>query len=124
MKKTPISRKRLGHCLIGSICSVCSPGSHRTYISQELAETLKLKTWKCESIPVFIFGEDKSKNYPSSAAEIKNEQKDGSSKIITINLVKKFSGNLHRMPIDSAKIIASLKACEKKLMDRIPTEEG
>ncbi len=107
-----------------SIRVLLDPGSHRTYISWELAKTLKLKTRKCESIPVFTFGEDKAKNYSSSAAEIQIELKDGSSKIMTVNVVKKVSGNLHRMPIDSEKIITSLRACEKKLADKIPTEEG
>ena len=55
------------------------PGSHRTYITQKLANKLELKRLQKEIISVVTFGSTKPKQIESHVVEIELPLKDGTS---------------------------------------------
>lgn len=98
-------------------------GSHRTYISKDLAKRLDLEEETEQEINVITFGSDKSKVIKTKATTVKVKLKDGSYMSMTANIVPQISGVLHRNAVTSSDSVKLSKlAKDLQLADTIPTE--
>ena len=71
-------------------------GSHRTYITEELAEKLLLKR-KCEGeIKLITFGSDKHKTVKTTQIKVSIKLNNGHHLNISANIVPVISGTVHR----------------------------
>ena len=69
--------------------------SHRTYITQKLANKLELKWLQKEIILVVTFGSTKPKQIESHVVEIELPLKDGTSFNLTANMIPQITGFIH-----------------------------
>ncbi|XP_077989885.1 uncharacterized protein LOC144444346 [Glandiceps talaboti] len=98
-------------------------GSHRSYITETLARQLNLKPDRIEEIPIVTFGSDKAKIVKTSLTKLQLKLRDGTFLTMTVNIVPKITGTIHRMPL-------SIETCTNwgflwrgiPLADDIPTK--
>ena len=88
------------------------PGSHRTYITQKLANKLELKWLQKEIIiSVVTFGSTKPKQIESHLLEIELPLKDGTLFNLTANVIPEITGFIHRSPVCLGKTAFYGKTC-------------
>ena len=75
------------------------PSSHRTYITQKLANKLELKWLQKEIISVVTFGSTKEKQIESHVVEIELPLKDGTSFNLTANVIPEITRFIHPSPV-------------------------
>ena len=78
-------------------------GSHRTYITEELADKLQLKPEGTNSITLFTFGTNKPKDIVSKLVTLSLKSKRGNTFTLRANVVPKISGKIQRTPIPLRK---------------------
>lgn len=71
-------------------------GSHRTYITEELAKILQLKVNGSETLIVYTFSSTKPRKLQTHVTELRLLTKDGSSLHLRVNVVPKITGTLQR----------------------------
>jgi len=71
-------------------------GSHRSYVSEALAEKLQLQEHGKEDIHIITFGSQTAKRV---ATKIAIKLKNGSRMTMTVNIVPTISGELQRKPL-------------------------
>ncbi|XP_070571138.1 uncharacterized protein [Ptychodera flava] len=76
-------------------------GSHRSYITDDLARKLRLKTGIVEEMSIVTFGTQNSKVIKSPVTTLDICLRDGSVMTVTVNIVPQITGTLHRMPINT-----------------------
>lgn len=79
-------------------------GSQRTYISQKLANKLKLKGEKEEEIKLITFGSDKPKIVKTSSTKLNIKLNNGKFFSIVANIVPVISGSIQRKRIDISSV--------------------
>ncbi|XP_060575739.1 uncharacterized protein LOC132733143 [Ruditapes philippinarum] len=75
-------------------------GSQRTYITQKLADNLKLKGTKEEEIKLVTFGSDKTTVLRTKTATLNMKLNDGKFMPLVVNIVPVISGNIQRRKMD------------------------
>ncbi|XP_070546913.1 uncharacterized protein [Ptychodera flava] len=76
-------------------------GSHRSYITDDLARKLRLKTGTVEEMSIVTFGTQNSKVIKSPVTTLDICLRDGSVMTVTVNIVPQITGTLQRMPINT-----------------------
>ena len=74
-------------------------GSHRSYISSHLAQTLNLKMEKKEKISIVTFGSANPTIVNTQTTSIKLMLKDGSRMSLKVNVVPYIAGKMERVPM-------------------------
>ena len=98
------------------------PGSHRTYITEKLANRLELKRLEREIISVVTFGSTKPKQIESHVVSIELPLKDdGTSFNLLANVTSEITGFIQRSPLQIGKTAFLWK--DLPLADSIPTEK-
>ena len=97
------------------------PGSHRTYITEKLANRLELKRLEKEIISVVTFRSTKPKQIESHVVSIELPLKDGTSFNLLANVIPEITGFIQRSPLQIGKIAFLWK--DLPLADSIPTEK-
>lgn len=98
-------------------------GSQRTYISQGLAQRLKLKCEQEEEIKLVTFGSEKAKIVKTWSTRLNIKLKNGKYFCVMANIVPVISGSVQRRKLDGATI-THLKqfVSDIELADEIPVE--
>ena len=96
-------------------------GSHRTYVTENLANRLELKRLKKEIISVVTFGSTKPKQIESHVVSIELPLKDGTSFNLLANIIPEVTGFIQRSPLQIGKTAFLWK--NLSLADSIPTEK-
>ena len=73
---------------------ILDSGSQRTYVTEKLANNLKLKLSSSESATVATFGSDKPKQIKYKPTELQLNLRDGSMMLIEANVVPHITGKL------------------------------
>ena len=79
-------------------------GSHRSYISEELAKKLELKSSQRQSLTIFTFGTQTAKEIKTPIAFVKLHTLNGVSTTLTVNIVPQITGSITRVPMDAEEI--------------------
>ena len=96
-------------------------GSYRSYITQDLANLLKLKETEKERIYVSTFGTKKPQVILTSEATLDLELIDGSYLPISVNIVPEITGTMQRVPLNEEQArYVNLHGCD--LSDTLITE--
>ncbi|XP_045205909.2 uncharacterized protein LOC123558098 [Mercenaria mercenaria] len=74
-------------------------GSQRTYITERLAESLKLRKENEQEIRLVTFGSDKPKVIKTMSTKLNVRLKDGQEMTITANIVPNITGSIQRKPV-------------------------
>ena len=93
-------------------------GSQRSYITQELAERLKLKHIGKNYLTIYTFGTVKPKEIETPIVELGIHLKSGFVMNIKANVVPEVTGEIERAPISSMEIKAKLQTFD--LADNLP----
>ena len=93
-------------------------GSQRSYITQELAERLKLKHIAKNYLTIYTFGTVKLKDIETPIVELGIHLKSGFVMNIKANVVPEVTGEIERAPISSMEIKAKLQTFD--LADNLP----
>ncbi|XP_060597241.1 uncharacterized protein LOC132751136 [Ruditapes philippinarum] len=81
-----------------SVRLLLDSGSHRTYITENLARKLHLKVTGEQEIKLVTFGNNSTQCIKTKCANIDVKLKNGEYHSISVNKVPTISGNLHRSP--------------------------
>lgn len=98
-------------------------GSQRTYITERLAKTLKLKKENEQEIRLVTFGSDKTKVIKTASTKVSIQLKDGKDMTITANIVPNITGVIQRKPVtisDRKRFDALVE--NLSLADTVPAE--
>ena len=109
------------HRVIGASKLLLDPGSHRTYVTEKLANRLELKLLEKEIISVVTFGSTKPKQIESHVVSIELPLKDGTSFNLLANVIPEITGFIQRSPLQIGKTAFLWK--DLPLADSIPTEK-
>ena len=96
-------------------------GSYRSYITENLAEQLKLELGDEQEISLVTFGKEKPITLKTPTTKINLPLKDGTQLLLTVNVVPKITGGIQRMPIDT-KIFENHLWKDLQLADSLPTQ--
>jgi len=96
-------------------------GSFRSYISMDLAKSLKLKLGKEQVIKLVTFGKATSTVIKTPTATIDLPLRDGTNLKLTVNVVPKITGEVHRLPVKSEALNSHLLK-DLPLADKLPTQ--
>lgn len=77
-------------------------GSQRTFITEYLANKLNLDQSKNEELAIVTFGSDKARSVTTKVTNLIIELRDGSSLILTANIVPKISGDVQRGSVNKS----------------------
>lgn len=84
-------------------------GSQRTYITNELAEKLRLPITGSETLTVYTFSASKPRELHTPVTGLRLLTKDGSSLHLRVNVIPKITGNLQRAYFNPEKFSHLLK---------------
>ena len=84
-----------------SIRMILDSGSQRTYITEKLANSLKLNLSPPERVTVATFGSDKPKQIKYRPTELQLALRDGSLMDIEASVVPHITGKLSRVPLNT-----------------------
>ncbi|XP_028518889.1 uncharacterized protein LOC110251976 [Exaiptasia diaphana] len=96
-------------------------GSYRSYITTDLAMKLKLQLGKKEKIRLVTFGQTQSQVINTPTTNLDLPLKDGTTLHLTVNVVPKITGEVHRHPISSQALNSHLLK-DIELADKLPLE--
>lgn len=102
---------------------ILDSGSHRTYITQKLADKLNVRYTGKQELKIVTFGSNSSQQIQTKCAKVDVKLRNGESMSIDVNIVPTISGELYRRPIkalneDSVKHLIGTVG----LADTLPTE--
>ena len=97
------------------------PGSHRTYVTEKLANILELKRLEKEITSVVTFGSSKPKQIQSHVVSIELPLKDGTSFNLLANVIPEITSFIQCSPLQIGKTAFLWK--DLSLADFIPTEK-
>ena len=102
---------------------ILDSGSQRTYITEKLADNLKLTLKPPEKLMVATFGSDQPKQIKYRPTSLQLTLKDGSIMSIEASVVPHITGKISRLPLNPEDL-AFLKndVWEHKLADTLPSE--
>ena len=102
---------------------ILDSGSQRTYITEKLADNLKLTLKPPEKLMVATFGSDKPKQIKYRPTSLQLTLKDGSVMSIEASVAPHITGKISRLPLNPEDL-AFLKndGWEHKLADTLPSE--
>ena len=93
-------------------------GSHRSYITEKLAEKLQLNLRKTNDISVIYFGSDKPKQLKTSVARMNMVLCNGDEMQLQVNIVPKITGTIYQVPINVDHVRALY---QNSLADTLPS---
>ena len=93
-------------------------GSHRSYITEKLAEKLQLKQRKTNDLSVIYFGSDKPKQLKTSVARMNMVLRNGDEMQLQVNIVPKITGTIYQVPINVDHVRALY---QNSLADTLPS---
>ncbi|XP_053395705.1 uncharacterized protein LOC128555912 [Mercenaria mercenaria] len=106
-----------------SVRLLLDSGSHRTYITEKLANRLHLKETGEQEIKLVTFGSNSTQRIRTKCANIDVKLKNGTYISVSVNIVPTISGHLHRSPVSILEteqfkhVVGSVD-----LADTLPTE--
>lgn len=83
-----------------TVCLILDSGSQRTYITQRLAEELKLKLEKPECLSIVTFGVNQPKRIQCHSSKLQLVLKNEETMMLNVNVVPDITGNVTRFPLD------------------------
>lgn len=106
-----------------SVRIILDSGSQRTYITEKLAENLKLELKPPERLSVATFGSDKPKQIKYRDTVLQLTLKDGSLMCIEASVVPHITGKISRVPLNTEDLtFLKNEGWESKLADTLPTD--
>ena len=105
-----------------SIRMLLDSGSQRTYVTEKLANDLKLELNSTEKLTVITFGSNQPKHIKCKPAKLQLALKDGDTMNLDMSVVPNITGRVSRVPL-SPEDMSFLKSegWENKLADTLPS---
>ena len=101
---------------------ILDSGSHKTYITEKLAKSLKLKLSPLEKVTVATFRSDKAKLIKYRPTKLQLALRDGSLMPVEANVVPHITGKLSRIPLNTEDPFLKNEGWEAKLADSLPID--
>ena len=102
---------------------ILDSGSQRTYITERLADELKLKLGEPERLSVVTFGVNQPKQIQSQSGQVQLVLKNKDTMALTVNVVPDITGKITCFPLDPEEVeFLKNEGWEKNLADTLPTD--